>query len=97
MLIVRHAKEHGDCSTAQWLVMSLPASMRREMLILWFKTFTPIVVKNSDDFVAAMHKPGSKLFVEWNIKEADANPFYAFAEQKTESEPFPFEQLLTIV
>lgn len=97
MMIARHAKEHGDCSTAQGLVMALPASMRREMLILWFKTYTPIVTKNSDDFASAMHKPGSKMFVDWNLEDADANPFYALAEQNKEREPLTFEQLVKMV
>lgn len=94
MMIVKHAKEHGDCSTAQGLVMALPASMRREMLILWFGTFTPIVVKNSDDWDAKMHKEGTKLFVDWNLEKAEETPFYELAEQNKERPPLDLEGLI---
>jgi len=97
MMIAAHAKEHGDCSTAQGLVMAMPASFRREMLILWFKTFTPIVVKNDPAFAAAMHKPASKLFVEWNLVGAAETPFYKLAEENKEREPLDAEKVLGMI
>lgn len=97
MLIVNHAKDCGDCSTAQKLVMALPASMRREMLILWFHTFTPIVVKNDDKWNAKMHKEGTKLFVNWDIEAANATPFFRLAEQNKEAAPLTFEQMVKMV
>lgn len=97
MLIVGHAKEHGDCSTAQGLVMAMPASIRREMLILWFRKFTPIVVKNDDKWVAKMHPKESKLFVEWDLEAAEKTPFFALAEQNKEREPLDLEGLINLV
>jgi len=97
MMIAEHAKEHGDCSTAQGLVMAMPASMRREMLILWFKTFTPIVVKNDPKFVAAMHKPASKMFVPWDLEAGKATPFYKLAEENKEKAPLTGEALLKMI
>lgn len=85
MEILRHAEEHKDCSTAQGLIMALPASIRREQLILWFRLYTPIVVKNSDDWAAKMHAQDSKMFVPFNATEADANPFYELAKKNKES------------
>lgn len=97
VMIIEHAKEHGDCSTAQGLVMAMPASMRREMLILWFTKFTPIVVKNAEEWASKMHKPESKLFVEWDIDEAKAKPFYELAKENPEAAPLDFEGLLKLV
>jgi len=97
MMIASHAKEHGDCSTAQGLVMAMPASMRREMLILWFGTFTPIVVKNDDKWEAKMHKEGTKLFVEWNLDDGKATPFYRLAEQHKEKAPIDAEKALALI
>ena len=97
VMIAKHAKEHGDCSTAQGLVMALPASSRREMLILWFSTYTPIVVKNSDDFESKMHKPESKMFVKWDIEAGDKDPFFEMAKREKEPEPKDFEALIALV
>jgi len=97
MMILKHAKEHKDCSTAQGLVMALPASMRREMLIMWFAKFSPIVVKNSDDWASRMHKEGEKLYVPFNLEEAEATPFYVLAEQNKERPPFDVKALIKLV
>lgn len=95
--ILDHAKEHGDCSTAQGLVMAMPASTRREMLILWFKTFTPIVVKNDDKWNAKMHEKGTKLFVEWDREGAEAKPFYELANENKERPPLDDEGILKLI
>ncbi|QDP56984.1 MAG: hypothetical protein Unbinned2691contig1000_58 [Prokaryotic dsDNA virus sp.] len=97
MMILKHAKDHKDCSTAQGLVMALPASMRREMLIMWFAKFSPIVVKNSDDWASKMHKEGTKLYVPFNLEEAEATPFYVLAEQNKERPPFDIKALLKML
>ncbi len=97
VMIAEHAKEHGDCSTAQGLVMAMPASSRREMLILWFATFTPIVVKNDDRWNAKMHKEGTKLFVPFDIEAGKAKPFFQLAEENKERPPLDFDGLLKLV
>lgn len=97
MMIFDHAREHHDPAEAQRLVMALPASMRREMLILWFSKFTPIKVKNDDKWVAQAHKPGTKLYVEWDREQANERPFYALAEENKEQAPLDFEGLLKLV
>lgn len=97
VMIAEHAKEHGDCSTAQGLVMAMPASARREMLILWFSTYTPIVVKNSEDFESKMHKPESKMFVEWDIEAGKADPFFEMAKRNKEQPPKDFAALVALV
>ena len=97
MLISAHAKEHGDCSLANEFVMSLPASMRREMLILWFGKFTPIVVKNDDKWVPKMHKEGTKLFVPFDLEAGNETPFYKLAEENKEQAPMDAEKLLKMI
>lgn len=97
MMIAAHALEHGDCSTAQGLVMAMPASTRRSMLILWFATYTPIVVKDDDKFVAKLHKPESKSFVPFDLTAGSATPFYTLAEQNPEGKILDFAALLKLV
>lgn len=96
MMILRHAQEHGDCTRAQKLVMAMPASMRRTMLIAWFSAYSPIVTKVSGEWTAKMHKPDTKLFVPFDIEAADANPFYKMAEE-TPEKVFDFEAILKMV
>lgn len=97
VMIMEHALKCGDCTTAQGLVMAMPASIRREMMILWFKSFSPIVVKNDDKWRAKMHKEGSKLYVPFDIEAAKATPFYTLAEKNKERAPLDFDALLKMV
>ena len=99
MLIAAHAQEHKDCSTAQGLVMAMPASIRREMLILWFDTFTPIKVKNDPAWVAKMNKEDTKLYVPFDLENGDAMPFFTLAEKEENKEkpPITFDQLIAMV
>jgi hypothetical protein len=80
MLILRHAHEHKDCSTAQGLINAMPQSARKLALVSWFTKFSPIVVKDNDKWVSKMHKEGTKLYVPFDIEEAEANPWYTLAE-----------------
>lgn len=105
VLILEHAKEHGDCSRAQVLVMALPASMRRTMLIAWFSEFSPIVTKNSNDWNAQMHKEqtalgkDNPLFRPFNIEAAKELPFWKMAEAQREQdrEPLTFSDIVKMV
>lgn len=92
--ICEHTLKHGDCTLAQGLVMAMPASMRREMLILWFSMFTPIVVKNDSKWAAKMHKPDSKLYVEWNLDGGKAKPFFELAKENKERPPLTLAAIL---
>ena len=94
VLIAEHAEKTGDCSTAQPLVLAMPKSARREMLILWFKTFTPIVVKNDDGWTAKMHKKGDKLYVPFDIEAGRATSFTDLAAKHTEAKPMDYAGLV---
>lgn len=86
VMIARHAEEFRDCTTAQRLVMAMPASMRRSMLILWFATFTPIVTKNDPKWTAKMRKADDKAFVAFDVAAGEAKPFYELAKDKPEAD-----------
>jgi hypothetical protein len=94
---------HGDVSRAQTLVMAMPASMRRTELIRWFTDYSPIVVKNNEDWNSKMHKPETvagapnPLYRPFNIEAATANPFYERANANPEREPMAFEDMVKMV
>lgn len=80
MMIIGHAKDHGDCSTAQGLINSMPQSARKLALINWFKKFTPIVVKDDANWESKMHKPESKMYKPFDIEGAEATPWFTLAD-----------------
>jgi hypothetical protein len=96
MLVVQHAKEHGDCTRALTLVKAMPASMRRTMLVLWFSTYTPIRVVDKNDKVGIL-KENAKGYTPWDLEGADATPFYDLAEQNPEGKVLDFAALVALV
>jgi hypothetical protein len=96
MLVIEHAKEHGDCTRALSLVKAMPASMRRTMLVLWFDTYTPIRVVEKNDKVGIL-KQAAKGYVEWDIDGAAATPFYELAEQNAEEKTYDYAALVAMV
>ncbi len=98
MLIVMHAKEHNDCSPALRLAFAMPASMRRQMLVMWFQTFTPIRM-NLDNNKVGLLKPEQKGYTPFDLEAADATPFYVMAEQNKEgsNKTYDFAALVAMV
>jgi len=96
MLIMGHAKEHGDCSRALTLVNAMPASMRRTMLVAWFDKYSPIRVVQTNNRVGIL-KATAKNYVEWNLEGADAEPFYELAEAIPEKPALDFAALVEMV
>lgn len=90
VMILEHAKEHGDCTRALALVKAMPASMRRTMLVLWFNTFSPIRVVEKNDKVG-MLKADAKGFTDWDVEGAKAKPFYELAKNKPEADDLTTE------
>ncbi len=90
VLIVAHAAEHGDCTRALTLVKAMPASMRRAMLIEWFRTFSPIRVSVSNDKVGLL-KDGQKGFVAFDVDAGTAKPFFEMAKDTPEAEDLTFD------
>jgi len=96
VMIAKHAQEHNDCSTAQGLVMAMPASIRREMLILWFAKFTPIIVKNDDKWVAKMHPKDSKNYVPFDLEAGEKTTFMSLSRQNKEKAPLDYAGLVML-
>lgn len=95
MLIMRHAAEHDDCSTAQGLINAMPQSARKLALINWFTQFSPIVVKDDDKWQSKMHKRGSKMYRPFDIDGAEANPWFTLADKMgAEKPPVDFAGML---
>lgn len=99
MMILRHAQEHGDCTFALKLVLAMPASMRRTMLIAWFEKYSPIVVKLPTDKL-----PDGKVGINkgktanpFDLDGADAEPFYALAETVAEDKTYTLAELIKMV
>ncbi|MBU6231620.1 hypothetical protein KGP36_03035 [Patescibacteria group bacterium] len=98
MMIVQHAYNTKDCSTAQGLINCMPQSARKLALITWFTKYSPIVVKDSDKWQSKMHKPDSKMYVEWQLEEAAANPWYTIAEEMgKESKKYSLDEILAML
>lgn len=103
MMILKHAEEHKDCSMAQGLIMAMPASQRREMLILWFTMFSPIVVKNNEDWTSKMQpetlKNGDKnpLYKPFDLEGAAAKPWFELAKENKERPPIGDEGLEKLI
>lgn len=98
LMILEHAQKHGDCTPAFQLVLAMPASMRRSMLIQWFATFSPIRIK-TDFSGVGMLKPTSKGYTDFDIEAASVTPFYVMAEGTPENAPkmLDFMAILNLV
>lgn len=96
LLIMAHAEEHGDCSRAKTLAFAMPASMRRTMLVEWFHTYSPIRIVLKNDKVGLL-KDTAKGYVPFDLKAADATPFYEMAEQNPEEKEYDFAALMKMV
>jgi hypothetical protein len=99
VLVLEHAKEHGDCSTAKDLLNAMPASMRRTMLQLWFETYSPVRFQMKDGLAVkvGMLKPNAKGFSDFNIESARETPFFTLAEQNPEGKVLDFDAILNMV
>lgn len=96
MMILRHAQEHKDCSTAQGLINAMPQSARKLALINWFHKYSPIVVKDDSKWASRMHKPDTKLYVPFDIEAAEANPWYNIADEMGAEKVYHLDDMLKI-
>jgi len=99
VLVLEHAKEHGDCSTAKDLLNAMPASMRRTMLKLWFESYSPIRFQMKDGVAikVGMLKEAAKGFTPFNVDDARETPFFTLAEQNPEGKVLDFDQIMNLV
>lgn len=94
----------GDCTRALVLVMAMPASMRRQMLIQSFSKYTPIRV-----VLAKGNAPASVCFsdtykaltpakkaAKWDVAGFKANPFFQLADKVPENREYTLAQLIAM-
>lgn len=92
VMIMEHAKEHGDTSRALVLAKKMPRSFRGELLIQWLHTYSPIrvIVKNDKH---GLSKKTAKTYVPWDIEGAKANPFYTLEGGGSTRAPMDFTKV----
>lgn len=79
LLILAHVAEHGDANPAMRLVQAMPSSNRRNMVINWFKAFSPIrltITKDVTKDKCGLRKVGDKDYTPFNVDGATANAWY---------------------
>lgn len=87
LMILNHSKEFGDCTGAARLVAAMPASARRAMVIDWFTKYSPISIsKDGDGFKASYRQKTDKLYHEFDLDGAKANPWYDAKKKDKELE-----------
>lgn len=83
-----HAKQHGDCTLAQALVFAIPATEKRtqvrSQLISWYLAYSPIMVKNDNEWPGKLVKSGRVAERGFLIDEASANPWYLHGDKGSE-------------
>lgn len=78
LAIVRHAKEHGDCSEAPRLVRALPPRLRN-MMVGWFTNVSPIGIrmgKTAADDMVKLVQTSNKNYHPFDMAKAEANKWY---------------------
>lgn len=83
-----HAREHGDVTLAQTLVLAIPATEKRTQqrvqLVSWFGAYSPIVVKNELDWPGKLNKSGKVAERGFRIDDATKNPWFLHGDKKSE-------------
>lgn len=83
VMVIEHAKEHGNCTPALRLVEAVPMASERVKLVQWFTAFSPINVTWNADVTkrrVGLRLPDAKLFNEYNLDGAKANPYYDYGK-----------------
>jgi hypothetical protein len=83
--VMRHAKDHGDCTRALTLVLAIPENFKmRAKVIEHFRAYSPIGMNAKEGKV---HIRKDQNAPKWNIEGAEANPFYIVQENEREALP----------
>lgn len=78
LMIMTHAHKYNDCSQAKDLCRAVPANLRMS-LVGWFQMFSPIGViigKTHNDDKSRFVKKESKLYNDFDLDGAAANPWW---------------------
>lgn len=84
VMIVDHAREHGDSTQALALCLAMPKSYRRSMLVNWFTLVSPINVNIPKETVS-LRKPDAKQYAFFDMDKANAVKWFELEPEKKET------------
>ena len=77
---LQHAEAHGDCTLFQRLYNELPNGQRREALVEWAHSFSPVRLRQKGE-VCKLAKPDAKDYVPFDLEQAAENPYWTQDER----------------
>lgn len=89
-----HAQEHGDVRLMDRLVGALGRSTRKNGLVFWVETFSPI--RWNGDAKIGLLKEDAKTYTPFNVEDADETPFWDLAPEPP-VKPFNLAELLKLI
>ena len=92
---LQHAEAHGDATLMKSLYLALPTGQRREALLVWCNTYSPLRVTQQGQNCGLLKKDSPK-YVPFDIEAANANPYYALSERSIgfKASPLDMEKIL---
>ena len=92
---LQHAEAYGDATLMQSLYLALPTGQRREALLVWCNTYSPLRVTQQGQNCGLLKKDSPK-YVPFDIESAIANPYYALSERSIgfKASPLDMEKVL---
>ena len=92
---LQHAEAHGDATLMKSLYLALPTGQRREALLVWCNTYSPLRVTQQGQNCGLLKKDSPK-YVPFDIESAIANPYYALNERSIgfKAAPLDMEKIL---
>ena len=92
---LQHAEAHGDATLMKSLYLALPTGQRREALLVWCNTYSPLRVTQQGQNCGLLKKDSPK-YVPFDIESAIANPYYALNERSIgfKASPLDMEKIL---
>lgn len=92
---LQHAEAHGDATLMKTLYLALPTGQRREALLVWCNTYSPLRVTQQGQNCGLLKKDSPK-YVPFDIESANANPYYDLNERSIgfKAAPLDMEKIL---
>lgn len=97
LAIMRHAKEHGDCSRALYLVRAV-GKKEQSQLIKWFMAFSPVKVtlgKTPKDDKYRFSEKDAKTYNDFNLEGAEAVHWLEYDKPKAPPKSFNLNSFRT--
>lgn len=90
-----HCQAHGDCTPMDQLLEALPKASRIEAFKVWVQTFSPI--RWNGDGKVGVAKEGTKLYVPFDIEQAEKVPYWALTEEKVKVKELNAAALVALI